>query len=177
MESSKFSFSIKKSSGKNVSMAKSNSLFMGYEENDRNFGIKTESNNKGVYGKNSIPGKRTQITSFSNAKSGIEQQNGDEDEELIIECKNSLKSSKPINNIEILLNKKKSLKNRNEDNLDSSINKDSFRIPVDKFGIAMLRGMGYNPEIHTTKPKIFKKRSYNQSGLGADKEIESISKK
>ncbi|KAH8583073.1 oocyst wall precursor [Cryptosporidium sp. chipmunk genotype I] len=177
MNSSKFSFSIKKSSGKNNSVAKSGSLFMGFEENDSNTGISTEITNKLAYKKDSNPCKRTQITSFSNTQSEIEQQCGDEHDELIIECKNSLKSSKKINNIEILLNRKNFLKNTNEDDLDSSASKDNFRIPVDKFGIAMLRGMGYSPEIHNTKPKIFKKRNYNQSGLGADKEIESISKK
>ncbi|KAK9171849.1 DExH-box splicing factor binding site family protein [Cryptosporidium meleagridis] len=176
MNDSKFSFSIKKPSEKNNSAAKSNSLIMGFEENDSSTGISTRNYNQGAYKKSSIPCKRTQITSFSNTQSEIEQQSGDEHEELIIECKNPLKSSKNVNNIEILLNKKKSHKDT-EDDLDSSANKDHFRIPVDKFGIAMLRGMGYNPEIHNTKPKIFKKRNYNQSGLGADKEIGSISKK
>lgn len=176
METSKFSFSIKNSSGKSGSVNKSNSIFIDYEENERNIGIKSRNSNQGNYNKVPIIGKRTQITSFSNIQSETEEKN-DEDNDFIIECKNSLKSSKNINNIEILLNKKNSLKNINEDNLDSSTKKDSFRIPVDKFGIAMLRGMGYNPEIHNTKPKIFKKRNYNQSGLGAEKEIENISKK
>ncbi|EAK87347.1 hypothetical protein [Cryptosporidium parvum Iowa II] len=177
MNNSKFSFSIKKPSEKNNSVAKSNSSIMGFEENDSSTGTSAGVDNKGAYKKDSIPCKRTLITSFSNTQSEIEQQSGDEHDELIIECKNPLKSSKNVNNIEILLNKKNSSNDTNEDDLDSSTNKDNFRIPVDKFGIAMLRGMGYNPEIHNTKPKIFKKRNYNQSGLGADKEIGSISKK
>eukprot|EP00918_Siedleckia_nematoides_P103507 GHVU01225923.1.p2 GENE.GHVU01225923.1~~GHVU01225923.1.p2 ORF type:complete len:125 (+),score=35.57 GHVU01225923.1:444-818(+) len=44
-------------------------------------------------------------------------------------------------------------------------------VPVDKFGLAMLYGMGYDPNVHKTQPHATKKRIYDRAGLGADKEF------
>jgi len=49
---------------------------------------------------------------------------------------------------------------------DSS--KDMFdRVPVESFGEALLRGMGYDPAKHTTKPIVRDKQRDNLLGLGA----------
>eukprot|EP00922_Rhytidocystis_sp_ex-Travisia-forbesii_P020561 GHVS01030232.1.p1 GENE.GHVS01030232.1~~GHVS01030232.1.p1 ORF type:complete len:253 (-),score=66.95 GHVS01030232.1:77-835(-) len=50
------------------------------------------------------------------------------------------------------------------------------RVPVEEFGLAMLRGMGYVPEEegggrHWTKPYILEKRAYARAGLGADDKV------
>merc|ERR1719217_1501387 len=40
-------------------------------------------------------------------------------------------------------------------------------VPVESFGEAMLRGMGYDPKVHTTKPVFRDKLRDNCLGLGA----------
>merc|ERR1719199_1008739 len=40
-------------------------------------------------------------------------------------------------------------------------------VPVESFGEAMLRGMGYDPNLHTTKPIFRDKLRDNLLGLGA----------
>lgn len=178
MQGPKFSFSIKKSLGKSGHIAKNNTVFMSHEGDP---GIYKGASSRTGHKAEQTPRKTTQITSFSNSLSELEQQGGSDDEdnqdEPVIECKNPLISSRAVNNIEILLNKKNASKKIVEDDFDPSSGSSGFSIPVSKFGIAMLRGMGYDPEIHNTKPKIFKKRNYNQSGLGADKEIGNIPKR
>ncbi|KAJ1609972.1 putative G-patch domain-containing protein [Cryptosporidium canis] len=174
MEGSKFSFSIKKSPGKAGLEKRSVTVFTNYEDSQQATGDKVSK----ASSKGQTPGKRTQITSFSNTQSENERPSeDDQDEHIVIECKNSLKSSTATNSIQMLLNKRARSEEAGPDESDSSHGKNSFSIPVDQFGLAMLRGMGYDPQVHNTKPKIFKKRNYSQSGLGADKEIEDISKK
>ncbi|KAH7649194.1 hypothetical protein FG379_001551 [Cryptosporidium bovis] len=127
--------------------------------------------------------KVTMITSFSNAEELIRAErksNTNEDDEYIIECKNSLNSENNNNkksNIELLFKNRKRLNSPEllDNNNNGSSNK--HNIPIEKFGLAMLKGMGYNPEIHNTKPKIYKKRNYNQSGLGANIQIKKLIKK
>lgn len=46
-------------------------------------------------------------------------------------------------------------------------------VPVEEFGLAMLKGMGYDPKKHTSAPIEFKRRVYQHAGLGADKEFEA----
>lgn len=41
-------------------------------------------------------------------------------------------------------------------------------VPVEKFGLAMLLGMGFDPQNNTNKPKEYKRRVYERAGLGAD---------
>ncbi|PHJ24622.1 d -box splicing factor-binding site protein [Cystoisospora suis] len=49
-------------------------------------------------------------------------------------------------------------------------------IPISEFGLAMLRGMGYDPEKQSKSflPKERKKRVYNRAGLGSEEEIEKL---
>ncbi|KAH8740829.1 hypothetical protein FG386_003068 [Cryptosporidium ryanae] len=124
--------------------------------------------------------KVTRITSFSNAEESIKvekKENTGESDEYIIECKNSLNNNQNVkSNIEFLFKNRKKLDlSETLDTNNNGVNKNN--IPIEKFGLAMLRGMGYNPEIHNTKPKIYKKRNYNQSGLGADMVMKNLFKK
>eukprot|EP00916_Digyalum_oweni_P014734 GHVL01024127.1.p1 GENE.GHVL01024127.1~~GHVL01024127.1.p1 ORF type:complete len:333 (-),score=46.86 GHVL01024127.1:979-1977(-) len=41
------------------------------------------------------------------------------------------------------------------------------RVSVNDFGLALLRGMGYDPEVHTTKAHTIARRGYERAGLGA----------
>ncbi|CAE7633250.1 gpkow [Symbiodinium sp. CCMP2592] len=48
------------------------------------------------------------------------------------------------------------------------VTRDSYeRVPVEAFGLALLRGMGYDPEKHKTKPIYHDKQRDNLLGLGA----------
>eukprot|EP01067_Filipodium_phascolosomae_P006811 Filipodium_phascolosomae@DN5160_c0_g1_i1.p1 len=42
------------------------------------------------------------------------------------------------------------------------------RVSVEDFGIAMLRGMGYDPSRHNTKPHVLQRRGFDRAGLGAN---------
>lgn len=55
---------------------------------------------------------------------------------------------------------------------DSIINYDE--VPVENFGLAMLMGMGYDPNISSrnVEPPEVKRRVYNKAGLGADRAFE-----
>ncbi|KAF7458466.1 DExH-box splicing factor binding site family protein [Cryptosporidium felis] len=169
MENSKFGFSLKIPKEKNE--IGKNPLFQGIEQSEQ------ETKEKTGYGSGSkaFPGKRTQITSFSKEDLKTEQggeSDSEKEEDLVIECKSRVGSSEGVNSIEILLEKKKKRTSYPDAGESEPTNdSNSFSIPVNKFGLAMLKGMGYDPAIHNTQPKIFKKKSYNQSGLGADKEI------
>lgn len=51
---------------------------------------------------------------------------------------------------------------------DATATKEMFEtVPVEAFGAALLRGMGYDPEKHSTKPIYFDKPRDNLLGLGA----------
>ncbi|ORM40426.1 uncharacterized protein BXIN_2145 [Babesia sp. Xinjiang] len=63
---------------------------------------------------------------------------------------------------------------RNKDQRDRQEEADSDDAPsyekvaVDQFGLAMLLGMGFDPQNNTNKPKEYKRRAYDRAGLGAD---------
>lgn len=59
-------------------------------------------------------------------------------------------------------------KKAREGNAAPEASKDMFdRVPVEGFGEALLRGMGFDPERHKTKPVFNDKPRDNQLGLGA----------
>ncbi|KAL7067053.1 hypothetical protein ACR3K2_25030 [Cryptosporidium serpentis] len=130
--------------------------------------------------------KRNFITSLNlsdNIKSDGEHQiNNDSDQDFIIKCKNPiLKSeshtSKSSSLIPLLLKRKNQKQNEANDSLSRTselVYLKESKIPVDSFGMAMLKGMGYDPSIHKTRPKLYKKRIYDQGGLGADFIIDSL---
>lgn len=55
---------------------------------------------------------------------------------------------------------------REMEDLPAANNKMFDNVAIENFGEAMLRGMGYNPKVHTTKPVAFQQRD-QKLGLGA----------
>ncbi|UVC54356.1 hypothetical protein MACJ_003898 [Theileria orientalis] len=46
-------------------------------------------------------------------------------------------------------------------------------VPVEKFGLAMLLGMGFDPKKNKNEPKVYKRRVFDRAGLGADTVMKS----
>ncbi|BAM41518.1 conserved hypothetical protein [Theileria orientalis strain Shintoku] len=46
-------------------------------------------------------------------------------------------------------------------------------VPVEKFGLAMLLGMGFDPKKNKNEPKVYKRRVFDKAGLGADTVMKS----
>ncbi|EEA05789.1 uncharacterized protein CMU_027990 [Cryptosporidium muris RN66] len=131
--------------------------------------------------------KRNFITSLNlsdNIRSDEEHQiNNNSDQDFIIKCRNPiLKSeshtSRSSSLIPLLLKRKNQKQNEANDSLSKTSSELVYlkesKIPIDSFGMAMLKGMGYDPSIHKTRPKLYKKRTYDQGGLGSDLIIDSL---
>eukprot|EP00917_Polyrhabdina_sp_WS-2016_P016564 GHVP01035824.1.p3 GENE.GHVP01035824.1~~GHVP01035824.1.p3 ORF type:complete len:272 (+),score=80.23 GHVP01035824.1:2444-3259(+) len=50
-------------------------------------------------------------------------------------------------------------------------------VPVEEFGVALLKGMGFNPQKHATKPYVFTARQYIHGGLGSDQKLKEEKEK
>eukprot|EP00425_Heterocapsa_triquetra_P001691 CAMPEP_0195059592 /NCGR_PEP_ID=MMETSP0448-20130528/7047_1 /TAXON_ID=66468 /ORGANISM="Heterocapsa triquestra, Strain CCMP 448" /LENGTH=233 /DNA_ID=CAMNT_0040089893 /DNA_START=72 /DNA_END=773 /DNA_ORIENTATION=- len=113
------------------------------------------------------PGEGTQL----NPDGGLSKPKlSKEDEEALAELKKEAANGTtgeegPVKVAPILMTKG-SKRAREQDAPDAS--KDQFeKVPVESFGEALLRGMGYDPETHGTKPVFYGTPRDNLLGLGA----------